>query len=95
MTKVPVPWPWPFSKRRFFLLPKRMRITTDSALENHLIRPVIIILAVAVFIVNIGIPLATNWLVKSKVSHTLLCIRLHVDLEAASEKGWVLMVPVA
>jgi membrane-bound metal-dependent hydrolase YbcI (DUF457 family) len=66
MTKVPVPWPWPFSKRRFFLLPKRMRITTDSALENHLIRPVIIILAVAVFIVNIGIPLGNELVSKEQ-----------------------------
>jgi membrane-bound metal-dependent hydrolase YbcI (DUF457 family) len=60
MTKVPVPWLWPFSKRRFFLLPKSMRITTGSDFENHLLRPVIIILAVAVFILTIGIPLSTE-----------------------------------
>lgn len=58
MTKVPVPWPWPFSQKRFFLLPKTMRFTTDSAVENLLVRPVIIILAVCVFIITIGIPFA-------------------------------------
>jgi membrane-bound metal-dependent hydrolase YbcI (DUF457 family) len=57
MTKVPVPWPWPFSKKRFFLLPKRMRLTTGSDLENHMIRPLFIVLFIAVFIWNIGIPL--------------------------------------
>jgi membrane-bound metal-dependent hydrolase YbcI (DUF457 family) len=57
MTKVPVPWPWPFSKKRFFLLPKPFRLTTGSDVENHMIRPLFIVLFIAVFIWNIGIPL--------------------------------------
>jgi membrane-bound metal-dependent hydrolase YbcI (DUF457 family) len=60
MTKVPVPWPWPFSKRRFFLLPKGMRITTDSTIENHFIRPLVVVAAAAAFVVFIGIPLVTQ-----------------------------------
>lgn len=57
-TNVPIPLPWPFSKRRCFLLPKPFRITTDSATERGLVRPLIIIIALAAFVWNIGIPLA-------------------------------------
>ena len=60
MTKVPVPWPWPFSKKRWHVLPKPFRITTDSFTENALIRPFFIILLIAVFIYNIGIPLGED-----------------------------------
>jgi membrane-bound metal-dependent hydrolase YbcI (DUF457 family) len=56
MTKVPVPWPWPFSKRRLWILPKNLRVTTDSPVENHFIRPVVVVLAVLLCIINIGIP---------------------------------------
>jgi membrane-bound metal-dependent hydrolase YbcI (DUF457 family) len=50
LTKVPVPWPWPFSKKRYFLLPKPMRLTTGSFTETTLLRP----LFVAALIVLIG-----------------------------------------
>lgn len=60
MTKVPVPWPWPFSKRRLFVLPKGFRITTDSFVENRFIRPMMLVLAVAAFAFNIGVPLVQD-----------------------------------
>jgi len=56
MTKVPVPWPWPFSKKRYHILPKGMRVTTDSFTENNMIRPLFFLLLIAVFVLNIGIP---------------------------------------
>ena len=61
-TKVPVPWPWPFSHARIWLLPKPFRITTDSHVENLVIRPLIIVLAAAAFALNIGIPLVEQTL---------------------------------
>jgi len=55
MTNVPIPWPWPFSKRRLFLLPRGMRVTTGQTVETIFVRPLVIILAVTVFVINIGI----------------------------------------
>lgn len=60
MTNVPVPWPWPFSKKRYSILPKGLRITTDSFIENHLIRPIFLLLLIAVFAWNIGVPIGTD-----------------------------------
>lgn len=60
MTKVPVPWPWPFSKKRFFLLPKGMRVTTDSSLETGIIRPIVMVMATAAIAINVIIPLGNE-----------------------------------
>lgn len=57
MTKVPVPWPWPFSKKRYFVLPKFLRFTTDSFTENRLVRPLAWLLFIIAFTWNIGVPL--------------------------------------
>ncbi len=57
MTNVPVPWPWPFSKKRISILPKGVRITTDSFAENFLIRPLILVLLVVALIFNVIIPI--------------------------------------
>lgn len=58
MTNVPIPWPWPFSKKRFFLLPKPLRVTTDSGRENFFVRPLIFVLLLLALLVNIVIPAA-------------------------------------
>lgn len=60
MTNVPVPWPWPFSKKRYSLLPKGMRITTDSFAENRLVRPLMVVLLAAAFTLQIGVPMVTS-----------------------------------
>lgn len=60
MTKVPVPWPWPFSRKRFSILPKPMRITTDSFVENAIIRPIIILALVLVLALRVAVPLASS-----------------------------------
>lgn len=64
MTKVPIPFWWPIlplSRRFFFpLMPKSLRVTTDGPAENRLIRPIIILAAVACYIGLIGIPLANQ-----------------------------------
>lgn len=60
MTNVPIPWPWPFSKKRFFLLPRPLRITTDSAKEKLFVRPLIILLLVFFFVINIVLPAVTS-----------------------------------
>jgi membrane-bound metal-dependent hydrolase YbcI (DUF457 family) len=56
MTNVPVPWPWPFSKKRYSLLPKGLRVTTDSFTERGLIRPAIYGLFAAVLFLTILLP---------------------------------------
>lgn len=56
MTNVPVPWPWPFSKRRFHILPKNLRITTDSFTERALVRPLVIILLLLSVLWNVALP---------------------------------------
>lgn len=58
MTNVPIPWPWPFSKKRFFLLPGPLRITTDSAKEKFFVRPIVVILLLLFMAINIIIPAA-------------------------------------
>jgi len=68
MTKVPVPWPWPFSKKRYCILPKAFRITTDSFIENTLIRPLFCILLIAAFVWNIGVPLGKETFTDAKSS---------------------------
>ena len=64
LTKVPIPFFWPILplKRRFFfpLLPKHLRVTTDSSTENRLIRPVVLLLTVIAYVAFIGIPLADD-----------------------------------
>ena len=64
LTKVPIPFWWPLrplKKRSFFpLMPKTMRVTTDSATENRLIRPVVVVLAVICYLALIGIPLVND-----------------------------------
>lgn len=64
MTKVPVPFLWPLKSKkkkgdyvRFFLLPKPMRITTDSMAENGVIRPVIYAALVLFLALNVFIPM--------------------------------------
>lgn len=66
MTNVPVPWPWPFSKARYSVLPKGMRITTDSFPENVLIRPMIIVLLVIVLLFNVALPIFNGALGKDE-----------------------------
>ncbi len=56
MTNVPVPWPWPFSKGRYSILPKGLRITTDSFTEKTLVRPLILVLLAIVLLFRVGIP---------------------------------------
>lgn len=46
----PVPWPWPFkviNGGRWFLLPPGLRFTTGKRPEVELLRPIVIVLAVA------------------------------------------------
>lgn len=57
LTQAPVPWLWPFSKKRFFLLPKQLRVKTGSHLEYKFVRPTIIVLFVAATAITIVIPL--------------------------------------
>ena len=56
MTNVPVPWPWPFSKARYSVLPKGLRITTDSFPENVLIRPIVLVLLVVTLVFTVALP---------------------------------------
>ncbi len=73
-TKVPVPWPWPFIKdgqgkredgqrkrigARWFLLPKGLRMTTDSPFENHVVRPLLFLALIFFCVINIALPLAS------------------------------------
>jgi membrane-bound metal-dependent hydrolase YbcI (DUF457 family) len=60
LTQAPVPWLWPFTKRKFFFLPKNLRIKTDSPFENHFVRPALFVLLVAALALNVVIPLATS-----------------------------------
>lgn len=62
MTKVPVPWPWPFSKKRYFILPKPMRLTTGSFTETNLLRPLFIAALLVAFGWWIGYPLVEELL---------------------------------
>lgn len=62
MTNVPVPWPWPFSKKRLSLLPKSMRIRTDSFTEKALIRPLIFIGLLLALLWNVALPIVQNGL---------------------------------
>jgi membrane-bound metal-dependent hydrolase YbcI (DUF457 family) len=59
MTKVPIPLLWPMRKR-FFLLPKPLRVQTDSSLEVHLIRPIVIVLALFFFVLNAAYPMGSQ-----------------------------------
>lgn len=64
MTNVPVPWPWPFSKKRWSLLPKGLRITTDSFTENRLLRPMFLVVLILALIWNIGMPIGSSLMEK-------------------------------
>lgn len=88
MTKVPVPWPWPFSKKRFFILPKPMRLTTGSDIEVYLVRPLIIVLFAAAFTWNIGIPLFSS--VTNEVKEVITKEKSSPDGENINKKygGW-------
>lgn len=66
LTSAPVPWPWPLKRRRgkkkgdyvrWFFLPPGLRIKTDSVAEKRLVRPIIVVLAVAFSLSNVAIPL--------------------------------------
>lgn len=67
MTKVPVPFLWPLKRKskkgkktdyvRFFVLPKPMRITTDSPTENGFVRPAIYAALVLFLVLNVFIPM--------------------------------------
>lgn len=62
MTKVPVPWPWPFSKKRYFILPKPMRLTTGSFTETRLLRPLFLAALVVLIGWHIAYPLIISLL---------------------------------
>lgn len=62
MTNVPVPWPWPFSKKRFSILPKGLRIRTDSFTEKALIRPLIFMALLLSLFFYVALPIIDNGL---------------------------------
>jgi hypothetical protein len=62
---VPIPLLW-WWKKRFFLLPKPLRVQTDGPTEVRLIRPIVIALACFFFAINAAIPMANDAFAKGK-----------------------------